>query len=216
MERLSVLFAALDKPIPKAKKIVEDLPQKLASGTFEITKDREQVHLVMGTLGLNWHDSDRFALDLLANVLGGSGGQMFIKLRDEQSLAYTVSPMQSAGCHRGIFGAYMACSPHKLKEAEDGIEKIWDDLCKKGVTQDELDRARNYLVGSHESDMQRADSQAMTMGLMELYGLGYNDFSRYTESLHKVKVEDLQRVARRLLEGQNRITVRVGPFTEKV
>jgi zinc protease len=216
VERLSVLFSALDRPIPRPVHLVEALPQRLVSGTFEIAKDREQVHLVMGTLGLNWHDPDRYALDLLANVLGGSGGQMFIKLRDEQSLAYTVSPMQSAGCHRGIFGAYMACSPHKLQEAEQGIQRLWDDLCKKGVTQDELDRARNYLVGSHESDMQRADSQAMTMGLMELYGLGYDDFSRYTENLHKVKVEDLQRVARRLLEGQNRITVRVGPFAEKV
>ena len=214
MVRLSELFATLNRAVPKARKIVEALPGKLANGTFEIFKDREQVHLVMGTLGLNWHDSDRFALDLLANVLGGSGGQMFLKLRDEQSLAYTVSPMQSAGCHRGIFGAYMACSPHKLQEAEDGIQKLWDDLCTKGVTQDELDRARNYLVGSHEGDMQRADSQAMTMGLMELYGLGYNDFSRYTQNLHKVQVEDLQRVAKRLLEGQNRVTVRVGPFTE--
>ncbi len=214
-QKLSELFSDMNRKVGKPTNLVQWLPTQLSSGTFEISKDREQVHLVMGTLGLNWYDPDRFALDLLANVLGGSGGQMFIKLRDEQSLAYTVSPMQSAGCHRGIFGAYMACSPHKLKEAEEGIEKLWYDLCAKGVTQDELDRARNYLVGSHEGDMQRADSQAMTMGLMELYGLGYNDFSRYTQKLQSVKVEDLQRVAKRLLEGQNRVIVRVGPFAEK-
>ena len=215
MRKLEPLFKPLNRSIPKAKDLVLPLPEKLASGSFQIAKDREQVHLVMGTLGLNWHDPDRYALDLLTNVLGGSGGQMFLKLRDEQSLAYTVAPMQSAGCHRGIFGAYMACSPHKLQEAEEGIQKLWDDLCSKGVTQDELDRARNYLVGSHEGDMQRADSQAMTMGLMELYGLGYNDFSLYTARLNKVEVGDLQRVAKRLLEGQNRITVKVGPFPEK-
>ncbi|MBC7661759.1 MAG: insulinase family protein [Chitinophagaceae bacterium] len=215
MKKLEVLFKDLKRPVPKAKGLVVAMPQKLASGTFQIEKDREQVHLVMGTLGLNWHDSDRYALDLLSNVLGGSGGQMFLKLRDEQSLAYTVAPMQSAGCHRGIFGAYMACSPHKLEEAEEGILKLWDDLCKKGVTQDELDRARNYLVGSHEGDMQRADSQAMTMGLMELYGLGYNDFSLYTARLNKIEIADLQRVAKRLLEGQNRVTVKVGPFAGK-
>jgi len=215
MKKLAPLFAPLNRSVPKAKDLVRPLPERVASGSFQIAKDREQVHLVMGTLGLNWHDPDRYALDLLTNVLGGSGGQMFLKLRDEQSLAYTVAPMQSAGCHRGIFGAYMACSPHKLQEAEEGIEKLWHDLCSKGVSQDELDRARNYLVGSHEGDMQRADSQAMTMGLMELYGLGYNDFSLYTARLNKVEVGDLQRVAKRLLEGQNRISVKVGPFAEK-
>ncbi|MBC7530332.1 MAG: insulinase family protein [Oligoflexus sp.] len=214
MKKLEILFKPMNRTVPKAKDLVVAMPEKLATGSFQINKDREQVHLVMGTLGLNWHDEDRYALDLLTNVLGGSGGQMFLKLRDEQSLAYTVAPMQSAGCHRGIFGAYMACSPHKLQEAEEGIEKLWSDLCKKGVTQDELDRARNYLVGSHEGDMQRADSQAMTMGLMELYGLGYNDFSLYTARLNKVQVSDLQRVAKRLLEGQNRVTVKVGPFGE--
>ncbi len=214
MDQLKELFKDLNKPVPKAKDLVVSSPAQLEPGTFQISKEREQVHLVVGTLGLNWHDPDRYALDLLSSVLGGSGGQMFIKLRDEQSLAYTVAPMHSSSCHRGIFGAYMACSPHKLQEAEEGIQKLWRELCEKGVTQDELDRARNYLIGNHEADMQRADSQAMSMGLMELYGLGYNDFSSYAQKLHEVKLADLQRVAKRLLEGQNRVTVRVGPFAE--
>jgi zinc protease len=188
------------------------VPERIEEAEFKIHKDREQVHIVVGTLGLHWTDPDRYALDLLSNVLGGSGGQFFLRLRDEQSLAYTVTPLHSTACHRGIFGAYMACSPHKLNEAEVGIKKLWTEICQQGVSADDLERARNFLIGSHEADMQRADGQAMTMALMELYGLGYNDFANYTPKVKQVSSADIQRVARRLLAEQKLVTVKVGPF----
>ncbi len=186
-------------------------PDSLEPKTIRLTKAREQVHLVIGTLGLSWNDPDRCALDILSNVLGGSGGHLFLQLRDQQSLAYTVSPIQTHGCHRGMFGVYMACSPQKLAEAVSGIERVWDNLCNQILPQEEIDRARNYLIGGHEADMQRGDSQAMSMGLMELYGLGFDDFDRYANALAEVTAADVQRVAQRLLKAQPRVQVYVGP-----
>jgi zinc protease len=211
MERL---LQPLHRPIERPTNIVQALPATLKAQTVHLHKDREQVHLVMGTLGLNWNDKDRYALDVLSNVLGGSGGRFFVKLRDEQSLAYSVAPLHSYGCNRGIFGAYMACSPHKLKDAETGILNVWNDICQNGVSQDEIDRARNYLIGGHEADMQRGDAQAMSMALMELYGLGYDDFENYANRLHEVDRAAVQNVARRLLLAQEQVVVRVGPVSE--
>ncbi|HYX31990.1 MAG TPA: pitrilysin family protein [Oligoflexus sp.] len=208
------LLQPLHKSVDRPQDLVQQLPAELKAQVSNLRKDREQVHLVMGTLGLNWNDKDRYALDVLSNVLGGSGGRFFVKLRDEQSLAYSVSPLHSYGCHRGIFGAYMACTPHKLKDAETGIRNVWDDICQNGVGQDEIDRSRNYLIGGHESDMQRGDSQAMSMALMELYGRGYDDFETYANRLHEVDRTAVQNVARRLLNSQEQIVVRVGPVSE--
>ncbi len=209
------LLQPLHRPISRPQDLVQALPAFLKNQETNVHKDREQVHLVMGTLGLCWGDKDRYALDVLGNVLGGSGGRFFLKLRDEQSLAYSVSPLQSYGCHRGIFGAYMACTPHKLEDAETGIRAVWNDICQNGVSQDEVDRARNYLIGGHESDMQRGDSQAMSMALMELYGLGYDDFENYANRLLEVRREEVQKVAQRLISNQDQITVRVGPLPDK-
>jgi zinc protease len=208
------LLQPLHKPIDRPTNIVQALPTQLKAQVSNLHKDREQVHLVMGTLGLHWGDKDRYALDVLSNVLGGSGGRFFVKLRDEQSLAYSVAPLHSYGCHRGIFGAYMACTPHKLKDAESGIRSVWDDICQNGVSQEEIDRARNYLIGGHEADMQRGDAQAMSMALMELYGLGYDDFENYASRLHEVDRSSVQNVARRLLASQDQVIVRVGPVSE--
>lgn len=214
LNEIAKTLQPLNRKVERSATLCQALPQGLEEAEFTIHKDREQVHIVIGTLGLHWTDPDRYALDLLSNVLGGSGGQLFLRLRDEQSLAYTVAPLHSTACHRGIFGAYMACSPHKLKEAEVGIRKLWNEICERGVSGDDLERARNFLIGSHEADMQRADGQAMTMALMELYGLGYNDFANYTAKLREVSATDLQRVARRLLQEQKHVTVKVGPFAD--
>ncbi len=108
----------------------------------------------------------------------------------------------------------MACTPHKLKDAETGIRNVWNDICQNGVSQDEVDRARNYLIGGHEADMQRGDAQAMSMALMELYGLGYDDFENYANRLNEVDRAAVQNVARRLIASQEQVIVRVGPVSE--
>jgi zinc protease len=60
--------------------------------------------------------------------------------------------------------------------------------------------------------MQRGDSQAMSMALMELYGLGYDDFENYANRLLEVDRGAVQKIARRLLVDQEQVIVRVGPL----
>lgn len=209
---LQKLLGSLKRSVPRGSLTESKLPSSPKSAELRIRKDREQVHLVQGTLGLSWNDPDRFALDILANALGGSGGQLFIKLRDEQSLAYSVAPIHSYGCHRGLFAVYMGCSPHKLEDARQGISRVWEGICRDGLSQAELERARNYLIGSHESDMQRADAQCMTMALMELYGLGFDDFETYAQKLQGISKESVQKVAQRMIWEQQHVSIQVGPL----
>ncbi len=213
MEELQHLLAGhLKRSIARPQLTNAALPTMLKASEQQFKKDKEQVHLVIGTLGLAWNDPDRYALDILSNALGGSGGQLFLKLRDEQSLAYSVAPLHSYGCHKGLFGVYMGCSPHKLEDARKGISQVWEGICSKGLDKYEIERARNYVIGSHESDMQRGDAQCMTMALMELYGLGFDDFETYAQRLAAVSPEAVQKVARRLISEQPHVSIQVGPF----
>lgn len=175
-----------------------------------IHKDREQTHIVIGFNGLSWFDQDRPAMDVMAAVLGGSGGRLFTNLRDKDSLAYSVSPLVSYGFHPGVAGAYIACAPEKVDRAKAAMIKELELLTKESISDDELARAINYLVGSHESDMQRGDSQVMTMGLMELYGVGHDDFLRYPSRIEAVTKADVQKVARKVFAFDRRISVTVG------
>jgi len=199
VEKLSAVFKAW-KPTSTPRKFASD--QQLSRGKpskRRIEKDREQSHLAIGFPGINWADSDRASLDVLVNILGGHGGRLFRKLRDRDSLAYSVSPIVSYGKHPGAIGSYIACAPAKVDQAVASLKREMLSMTQSPPSPEETDRSKNYIVGSHEMDLQRSDAQAMTMALMELYGLGYDDFRSYPKLIEKVTPGDVHRVAKRLL-----------------
>lgn len=191
-----------------SEKYIADQPRPLKKS---IKKVREQTHIVMGYKGISWDDEDRANLDVLGAILGGSGGRLFTKLRDQQGLAYVVTSLLSYGCHPGVFGVYIACAPEKKAQASQALIDELNINWQTPPTTDELERAKNYIIGGHETDMQRSESQAMTMALMESYGIGYDDFQIYPERIRQVTKEGIMSVASRLIQNQNLIHVTVEP-----
>ena len=197
------------KPSQSRRRLTHGSPLGVGQ-SVNIAKAKSQSHLVYGVKGISWDHPDRYALDVLSTVLGGSGGRLFLQLRDQESLAYSVSPVLSYGVDPGAFGVYMSCAPDKVERARESIDRELTSLCHGSIDELELERAKNYLIGGHESDMQRGDSQALTMALMELYGIGFDDFLNYSKNINAVSAEAVQRVATSLWKDQEKIWVEVG------
>jgi zinc protease len=192
-------------------------PFKANSVTAEakhIPKDREQTHIVIGYPGYTWGDPRRAGLEIMSTVLGGQGGRLFLRLRDQQSLAYTVSPLLNFGVDPGIFGAYIACAPDKRQKALQSLNGEFDLLKKELVSEGELNRAKNYIIGSNAVDLQHGDAMATTMALMELYGLGADDFVRYRKNVEKISSQDLKKLANEIFDPKREISVSVGAVEE--
>jgi zinc protease len=173
-------------------------------------RKQEQAHLAIGGLGPKWGDDTRAAVDVLINILGGHGGRLFTVLRDQQSLAYSVSPLHAQGVHAGMVGAYIATAVDKVDQAAAGLRAELKKISEFGPTDDEVRRSKSYILGSHEIGLQRTSSQAMTMALMELYGQGWNDFLKYPEEIRSVTMEQIKKVAIQLFDPSNMKLVAVG------
>lgn len=209
----SVLAPFLTR-IPTAIKTVTHLPKVPAltgAETEFLEMEREQTHVAIGFPGLDWGSEDRPALDVLINVLGGHGGRLFRELRDKESFAYTVSPLISYGCGPGMIGAYIACAPAKAELALTRLREEIGRVTESAPDAQEIKRSINYIVGSHAMGLQKSDSQASTMTLMELYGYGYDDFQSYPERIKKVTAGQVLAVAKKLLQGTASRAVMVGP-----
>ena len=101
-------------------------PSVLTKGKIqEISRDKEQVHLVIGFLGTTLKDKDRIAIEILDTVLSGQSGRLFTELRDKQSLAYSLSSFSFFGLDTGTFGIYIGTSPEKKEQA---VESVWKEL----------------------------------------------------------------------------------------
>jgi zinc protease len=173
-----------------------------------LVKDRAQAHLVIGFRGVAVDDPDRFALEVIAQILAGQGGRLFVELRDRQGLAYTVSASSVEGLAPGYFATYIATAPERLDGARKGLLAELVRVLDSPPGEAELDRARRYLVGNFAIDQQRNASWATLMSLSDLYGLGPDTASEYAERVEAVSREDVLRVARRIL--------RLDAYTEAV
>jgi len=206
-QRVSSRLVELDaRPFEEPAAPLEEAPREIRRAT--LAKEREQVHLVIGFRGVSVQDPDRFALEVIAQILGGQGGRLFLDLRDRQSLAYSVSASNVEALAPGFFATYIATAPEKLAEARAGLLHQLAALVAAPPGADELERARRYLVGNFAIDLQRNAAHAAHVCLDALYGLGPDAYHRTPALVAAVSAADVQRVARRILD--------LGAYTEAV
>ena len=169
--------------------------------TVELEKDKAQTHIIAGFHAPGFKSGDRYAFEVLNSVLSGQGGRLFIELRDKKSLAYAVTSFYVPGMEGGYFGVYIGTAPQKEKEALGAIRQQLE-LVLEGVEEQELERAKNYIVGSFEIGLQRNSAQATTVGFDELYGIGAYEYRKYPEKILAVTAADVARVARKYINPE--------------
>jgi len=136
---------------------------------------------------------------VIAQLLAGQGGRLFLELRDRRSLAYAVSATNIEGVAPGFFSVYIATAPEKVDEARAGILEELERLVQGRSPEDELDRARRYLTGNFAIDEQRNAAHAAHIALDALYGLGPDAAEHYAERIAAVSADHVLRVAQRVL-----------------
>jgi len=213
-----------DRVIQKVKELIEDSPSPpykpptivtpsppKTIKTNSVVREREQVHIVLGLLGVSLSDEDRYPLEVANAILSGMGGRLFTNLRDKESFAYSVTSFLRPGLDPGSFGVYMATSPDKFNEAIKGIKRELRQLTQEKVAQEELWRAKRYLIGTYEIGLQTNSDQAFDLAHNERYGLGYDFGERYVKGIEAVSAEDILKVVKKYIQLDKYVLVTVGP-----
>jgi zinc protease len=157
---------------------------------------KKQTALAMLFPGPSRFHDDRFAARVLSAVASGLGGRFFEQLRDKQSLAYTVSAFPIERRAGGAFAAYIATSPTREDEARDGLLGEFAKLCDAAPTDEEMERARRYLIGTHVIAQQSGGSVLGEMVDAWLFGEGLHERHEVVDRLAAVQGADVLRMAR--------------------
>lgn len=173
----------------------------------------EQVHLAVGVGGLAQDDDDRFALRVLDAVLGGGmSSRLFQEIRERRGLAYTTFSYASSWSDAGLFAVYAATAPDDTDETlsvmREQLASIADD-----VTVDELQRAQGALAGALVLALEDTGSRMSRIGRQVATGSTMVTVDEALERVAAVDVDDVRRVARRLLGGPLDLAA-VGPVDE--
>jgi zinc protease len=118
-----------------------------------------------------------------------------VELRDKKSLAYSLSSYSVEGLEPGYFAVYIGTSPEKVPEALAGIRAELEKVRDGRISEAELDRARQHIVGAHEIGLQRNGARAGLLALEAAYGLPVQDVTAFAEEVMAVTAEEVRAVA---------------------
>jgi len=79
------------------------------------------------------------------------------------------------------------------------------------ITDDELERAKRYLIGSHQIAMQRRAAIANAMAYHEAYGLGWQSWAGYDDAIRAVTAADVKQAAATYLRLDREIVATIRP-----
>ena len=176
---------------------------------------KEQAVLLIGYSGADLFSKDRFALELLSEAYSGQGSRVFRRLRDELGLCYYVGASQLLGLDPGYFAFYVGTTPQNVATCEKEIFAELEKLEANGLSDEELTRAKNSIIGQRRVHMQDNSELSLLVGTDELCGLGYDNFRTMDDKYRAVTLDDIKRVANQYFTNKAHAVIVVTPAEEK-
>ena len=179
-------------------------------------KATDQVHISLGVRGYNINHPDRYALNLLSVILGGGmSSRLFISVRGRRGLAYYI--FSNAEFYTDT-GYYTSQAGINIKNAGKTIKLILSEYKKivaKGVTKEELKKVKDQIKSRTVMSLESSSAMANFFADQEiLEGKIFTPEEKFA-LLDKVKVSDIQRVAKDIFKNEKLNLALIGPFNEK-
>ena len=215
-----------DDVIERLEELLGDLPAE-ATGTPEAvvlpedggavrihTKQSDQAHLVIGAPSYPHGHPDRYALQLLATVLGGGmSSRLFTEVRERRGLAYYVYCGNNSYADAGTLAAQAGVDLNRIDEAVETIVAELRRVVTESVPSDELEKARSFTKGRFVLGLESPHATIMFGLRREVLEGRAIEPDEVLAGLDAVTVEDLERVAAEILGGSLRLAV-IGPYAD--
>lgn len=165
-----------------------------------------------GHEGITRDDPDFFAAYILNEVLGGGrfGARLMTEVREKRGLTYGVSTYLAPMDHAEMFLGQFASANEKAAEAVAVVQAEWARMAAEGITADELASTKTFLTGSYPLRFDGNGPIADILVGMQMQGLPIDYAATRNEKIEAVTLEDVARVAKRLLRPDDLHFVVVG------
>lgn len=208
------------EPIPS-----HDPPPKVTTAEPEQMGERRvvvrkfaQLPMVMMAYHIPQTDSPEFyPLQVLQTILfTGESSRMYQRLVDKDQLAISIQGDFSFGFDPTLFG--ITAQP-KANVDPAAVEKaVYEELDKvsaQGVSDQELEKAKNILLAQFYRQMKTISGKANTLGSYEVFFGDYHKLFTAAEQYNKVTKDDVQRMAKQYFAAKNRTVATLVPEPEQ-
>lgn len=159
-----------------------------------IRPESEQAYICFATpFFADFKDKDLYLAKIALFVLGqgGFGSRIMEEIRVKRGLAYSAYAMLDMNMSFSRVFGYLQTKNESAKEAKKIVKELFEDFIKNGMTQNELDQAKNFLIGSTPLRYEGL-SKRLSMAFNEFYqGLNLGYYKEELKLMEKVKLETI-------------------------
>jgi predicted Zn-dependent peptidase len=179
------------------------------------TKQSDQAHIRVGVHSYPIVHPDRYALSLLATVLGGGmSSRLFTEVRERRGLAYYIYGHQQGYTDTGTLFAQGGVDIQRIDDAVSTVVGEFGRMAAQPIEPDELEKARNFAKGRLVLSLE--DPKGMILfGLRnEVLEETLREPDEVLAGLDAVTIEDIQRVAQDIIREDRLNFALIGPFDD--
>ncbi|MBU3964259.1 insulinase family protein [Patescibacteria group bacterium] len=217
---------------PEAKKKIREYFSKLSKGKIRpkpkviesqkkpnsliYFKKTDQTHLCLGVRAYNLFHPKRYAMELLAIMLGGMmSSRLFIEVREKLGLAYYIVTLPESDPNTGFLLTRAGVDNKNVDKAIRAILGEYKNMKEKTVSKAELQKAKDYIKGKMALSLEASDALASFYGAQELLQNKILSQKQIFKEIDKIKPEDILEVAQDIFQPEKLNLALLGPFKDK-
>ena len=200
------MFGALPEAEPP--KVIEPTSLQRRGERIIVDLDVPQSVIRFGMNGVPVRDPDFIPAFVLNHILGGGAftSRLFQEVREKRGLAYSVGTSLVSYRAAAMTWGYTATKNERVAECLEVIQGEMARLKSDGPSDEELQKAKDYLTGSYALGFDSSTKIAHTLTQLNFEGLGIDYIERRNGLVSAVTQADIRRAAERTL-GDGRMLV---------
>ncbi len=182
------LLKFTDKYITKHFKATNNKKRELKLGQYSdlfVEKETQQVHYILGKTTYGFDDKRRIPVSVLSHILGeGSSSRLFQKIREENGIAYQINTFLNSFYDISTFGVYLSTNEKSVHKAQNLIYQELKKIREKKVSEEELSRAKEYLIGNMLMSLESTTNRMLRIAQSMIY---YNKIRTVEDTVRKIQ-----------------------------
>ena len=179
-------------------------------------KKTDQTHFVLGVRTYNLFNKKNTILSVLGGVLGGGmSSRLFQKLREEMGVGYYVRAYNDSYTDHGFFQISAGVDNKRINEVIQAVILECKKLKNFKVSQEELDKVKECLIGNMKLSLESSDDIANFYGGQELLKHKIYGAEEKAKKIRKVTASQIQTLARDIFANKKLNLALIGPFKNR-
>ena len=185
---------------------------QLSGGQTVVDFATPQSVAIFGHEGITRDDPDFFAAFVLNTIMGGASfdNRLMEEVREKRGLTYGIGTYLISMDQAELYLGSVASANDRVAQAIDVVRDEWARMGSEGPTVEELEAAQTYLTGAYPLRFSGNAEIADILVGMQIEGLGIDYIPGRNDQVLAVTLEDIKRVAARLMRPEDLHFVIVG------